>query len=76
MQIISLNIQNLPEFRIGPWILSSRLQTGYKSILRWGHHVSLVISKSGAVNVLEKLLLWCQLVRNNFNGKPYLKWFE
>ena len=70
MQIISLNIPK--SARVYNRSLSSL--TGYKSI-----HVSLINSESGAVNVLEKLLLWCQLVRLNFNGKPdqYLfKWFE
>ena len=42
---LSLQIyQNLLEFTIGPWVPSTRLLTTYNSILREGHHVSLIIS--------------------------------
>ena len=42
---LSLQIyQNLPEFTICPWVPSTRILTGYNSILRQGHHVSLITS--------------------------------
>ena len=76
MQIISLNIPK--SARVYSRSLSSLVSTPDRlqehSAVR--AHVSLIIPKSSAVNVLEKLNCYfcgAQSVRIIFNGKPYLK---